>query len=222
MAAKQSQAAQAKQSQALNFVVFVTRCFSVGAGKFIRVLLPLAAMVLRCNNAASNAREGRLEVEIAEHDDDKGDTKAASKVREIQKSMQSEVRTLQGRVQILEKRLDAHRVRQIEKADLVGDEVVGDEGKLEVEIAEHNDDISICEGDGNAAASQAPLGQAGPRSAKPAKPGEGAKADPARPSRAQRRPSRQPVDFCVRSSRWRDAKGRFCREPSPAAPHVNS
>ena len=31
------------------------------------------------------------------------------------------------------------------------------------------------------------------------------------------RPSRKPVDFCERSSRWRDAKGRYCRAPSPAA-----
>jgi surface antigen len=31
-----------------------------------------------------------------------------------------------------------------------------------------------------------------------------------------RRISRRPVDFCTRSSRWRDAKGRYCRAPSPA------
>ena len=26
----------------------------------------------------------------------------------------------------------------------------------------------------------------------------------------------KPVDFCTKSSRWRDARGRFCRPPSPA------
>jgi activator of HSP90 ATPase len=28
----------------------------------------------------------------------------------------------------------------------------------------------------------------------------------------------QPVDFCLISNRWRDAKGRYCRPPSPARP----
>jgi hypothetical protein len=28
----------------------------------------------------------------------------------------------------------------------------------------------------------------------------------------------KPVDFCERSGRWRDARGRYCRPPSPAAP----
>ena len=35
-------------------------------------------------------------------------------------------------------------------------------------------------------------------------------------SGSTRRSSRRPVDFCQRSSRWRDAKGRYCRAPSPA------
>ena len=35
-------------------------------------------------------------------------------------------------------------------------------------------------------------------------------------SGSTRRRSRRPVDFCLRSSRWRDAKGRYCRAPSPA------
>ena len=26
----------------------------------------------------------------------------------------------------------------------------------------------------------------------------------------------KPVDFCTKSQRWRDARGRFCRPPSPA------
>ena len=28
----------------------------------------------------------------------------------------------------------------------------------------------------------------------------------------------KPVTFCETSSRWRDARGRYCRPPSPAAP----
>ena len=28
----------------------------------------------------------------------------------------------------------------------------------------------------------------------------------------------KPVTFCENSSRWRDARGRYCRPPSPAAP----
>jgi hypothetical protein len=28
----------------------------------------------------------------------------------------------------------------------------------------------------------------------------------------------KPVTFCTASSRWRDARGRYCREPSPARP----
>ena len=29
--------------------------------------------------------------------------------------------------------------------------------------------------------------------------------------------SGKPVDFCIKSRRWRDARGRYCRPPSPAS-----
>ena len=164
-----------------------------------------------------------MEVEIAEHDDDisirEGDANAATKVSEIRKAdfdaMQREVQILQSKVQTLQNRLDAHLVRNIEKADLVGDE-----GRLEVEIAEHDDDISICEGDKNAATKVHEIQHADcdamQREAGPDHQAEPTPiAEPSRP-RPRRSASHQPADFCARSSRWRDSKGRFCRAPSPA------
>ena len=190
-------------------------CFSIGAGPNFQSCL--AIMVRRFGegdkNAATKAREiqtavfvvdeGRLEVEIA-----------ATKVRETQKAdydvMQHEVQILQSRVQILENRLDAHLVPHIEKADLVGDKLNGKADFVELEekdaqgdyeqfaryVAEKRvqDSKSITEKNGAKAEAEVNL-------VKETKEKYG-----------------KPVTFCERSRRWRDAQGRYCRPPSPAAP----
>ena len=75
-----------------------------------------------------------------------------------------------------------------------------------VEIAEQDDDSSI-------------QGQeAGDK--RPATPQLGAKktGQQTDKSRDSRRPvDRRPFDFCPIAERWRDARGRFCRPPSPSA-----
>ena len=128
-----------------------------------------------------------------------GDENSASKVREIQKA------------DLVEEGGDdekaATKVREIQKADLVvsinisiraGDEhaatKVREIQKADlVEIAEHDDDISIREGGDEKAATKV------------------------REIEKKADYDRRPVDFCEKSQRWRDARGRYCRPPSPAS-----
>ena len=106
-----------------------------------------------------------------------GDENSASKVREIQKA------DLVVSINISIRAGDEHaatKVREIQKADLV-------------EIAEHDDDISIREGGDEKAATKV------------------------REIEKKADYDRRPVDFCEKSQRWRDARGRYCRPPSPAS-----
>ena len=141
-------------------------------------------------NSASKVREIQKAdlVEIAEHDisvREGGDEKAATKVREIQKA------DLVVSIDISIRAGDEHaatKVREIQKADLV-------------EIAQHDDDISIREGgDENATTKVREIEKADYEDAA-----------------HEIDKSRRPVDFCEKSGRWRDARGRYCRAPSPAS-----
>ena len=99
-----------------------------------------------------------------------------------------------------------------------GNEHSGGQGRATTQKAdsvnksEHDDDISIQgqeAGDKKPATPHLGVKKAGHETDK--------SCDSRRPVDRSRAPSRRPADFCPISERWRDAKGRFCRAPSPAA-----
>ena len=119
-------------------------------------------------------------------------------------SLQDDYRQLRREVQTLQSRLDAHLVSDIELGkrsaiiDLDAAHLIEPDAAVEAEPQLEEEEIPL-------------------ECALVASASEG---DPVRkempPCGRPRSASRQPVDFCVKSSRWRDCRGRFCRAPSPA------
>ena len=110
-------------------------------------------------------------------------------------SLQDDYRQLRREVQTLQSRLDAHLVSDMELGkrsaiiDLDAAHLIEPDAAVEAEPQLEEEEI--------------PLECALVASASEGDPSEGDA-------------SRQPLKFCVKSSRWRDCRGRFCRAPFPA------
>ena len=110
--------------------------------------------------------------------------------------LQREVQTLHTKVEILHSRLDAAHLIEPEAHSELEQRLEAVEKRIPPECSLFSSEAGV----GSCAMTPTPTKQL---------------LTPT-PTKQPRSASKQPVDFCVKASRWKDCRGRFCRPPSPA------
>ena len=117
--------------------------------------------------------------------------------------LQNDYRQLRREVQTLHSRLDAAHLVEPEAHRELEQRLAAVEKRIPPESSLFSSEAGV----GSGAMTPTPMTSL---------PGLGSPSQPRSASKQPRSASKQPVDFCVKSSRWRDCRGRFCRPPSPA------
>ena len=117
--------------------------------------------------------------------------------------LQNDYRQLRREVQTLHSRLDAAHLVEPEAHRELEQRLAAVEKRIPPESSLFSSEAGV----GSGAMTPTPMTSL---------PGLGSPSQPRSASKQPRSASKQPVDFCVKSSRWRECRGRFCRAPSPA------